>query len=75
VGTGHATSVNDIAAALIAELRPDLVPRHGPAQEGEMRNAIADAGALRSALGWAPSRPRVDFADVVGFWRARGGAG
>ncbi|MHC5211568.1 MAG: NAD-dependent epimerase/dehydratase family protein [Planctomycetota bacterium] len=75
VGTGHATSVNDIAAALVAELGPGLAPRHGPAQEGEMRYAIADAGALRSALGWTPRRPRVDFADVVGWWRARGGAG
>jgi UDP-glucose 4-epimerase len=74
VGTGHATSVNEIAAALVTELGPDLLPRHGPAQQGEMRNAVADAGALRDALGWAPARPRVDFADVVGWWRARGGA-
>jgi UDP-glucose 4-epimerase len=74
VGTGRATSVNEIAAALVQQLGPELVPRHGPAQQGELRNAIADAGALRAALGWSPGRPRVDFADVVGWWRARDGA-
>jgi nucleoside-diphosphate-sugar epimerase len=75
VGTGNATSVNDIAGALTALLAPGLDARHAAPQEGEMRNAIADSGALRAATGWAPSRPHVAFEDVVAWWRARPGAG
>ncbi len=71
VGTGHATSVNDIAAALVQRLAPHLRPRHAPAVEGEMRNAIADASELRRLTGWQPARPRPDFDQVVAFWRAR----
>jgi UDP-glucose 4-epimerase len=72
VGTGHATSVNDIARELVARLAPGLAPRHAPPVEGEMRNAIADATALREATGWTPARPRPDFDQVVDYWRTRG---
>lgn len=72
VGTGHATSVNDIAAALVARLAPQLAPRQAPAVAGELRNAIADASALRALTGWAPTRPRPDFDHVVAYWRERG---
>jgi len=71
VGTGHATSVNDIARELTARLAPQLQCRHAAAVEGEMRNAIADSTALRQATGWKPSRPRPDFDSVVEYWRAR----
>lgn len=72
VGTGRATSVNEVAAGLIAVLAPGTRPEYAPAQAGEMRYAIADSSALRR-LGWSPSRPKVDFADVVEFWRGRTG--
>jgi hypothetical protein len=39
-----------------------------------MRNAIADASALRKATGWTPARPRPDFDHVVEYWRARAAA-
>jgi len=42
VGTGRATTVNEIAQALIAELHPGLTARHAPAQEGEMRTGAGD---------------------------------
>ena len=71
VGTGRATTVNEIARALIQELHPGLEPRYAPPQEGEMRNAVADVSAIRAALGWAPARTQVDFADVVSWWRSR----
>jgi UDP-glucose 4-epimerase len=72
VGTGHATSVNDIAHGLIGLLAPGTQPRHSPPVEGEMRNAIADVSAIGEALGWRPKRTRVDFADVVAWWQRRG---
>ncbi len=70
VGTGRATSVNDVAAGLGAILAPGLVPRHAAAVEGELRNAVADTRAIREALGWSAARPAVDFADVVAYWKA-----
>lgn len=73
VGTGHATSVNEVAAGLIAVLEPGVRAEHEPAHAGEMRNAIAGVSAIRNALGWTPRRVRVDFADVVEFWKGRVG--
>ena len=69
VGTGHPTSVNEVAAKLIAALAPGTRPEHLPAQPGEMRNAIADVTAIRTAIGWAPRRVPPDFSDVIAFWR------
>ena len=69
VGTGHATSVNAIARSLIEILAPGIQPRYAPEQEGEMRNAIAGIDAMRRALGWEPSRPTVNFDDVVAYWK------
>lgn len=71
VGTGRATSVNEVANGLIAVLAPGARPEYAPPQAGELRNAIADASALRRATGWAPRRVGLDFADVVDFWRAK----
>jgi UDP-glucose 4-epimerase len=70
VGTGRATSVKQIADGLLAVLSPQMQPEFAPAQAGEMRNAIADASAIRNALGWTPRRAQVDFTDVVDFWKA-----
>lgn len=71
VGTGHATSVNDIAAALIRILAPGTQAEYAPAHDGEMRNAIADVSALRAAVSWAPRRVPVSLDDVVAYWKAR----
>jgi UDP-glucose 4-epimerase len=51
VGTGTATTVNDVARAVLALLGSELVPRYEPAVAGELRNAIADIDAAREALG------------------------
>jgi UDP-glucose 4-epimerase len=69
VGTGHATSVNEVAAMLIGALAPGTRPEYLPPQPGEMRNGIADASAIRAALGWTPRRVPPDFSDVIAFWR------
>ena len=71
VGTGHATSVNAVAAALIDALAPGTQPEHLPSQPGEMRNAIADPSAIREAVGWTPRRVPPDFGDVIAFWRGQ----
>ena len=75
VGTGRATSVNEIARELTTLLAPGTKPEHAPSQAGEMRNAIADISAIRAALGFEPTRPRLDFEDVVRYWRGRSSSG
>jgi hypothetical protein len=40
-----------------------------------MRNAVADVGAIRAALGWTPRRVPPDFGDVIAFWRGGASAG
>jgi UDP-glucose 4-epimerase len=69
VGSGRPTSVNEIATALIRELTPGMKPENAAAPPGEMRNAIADISLIREALGYEPSRPAVDFADVIAYMR------
>jgi UDP-glucose 4-epimerase len=69
VGTGHATSVKEVAAMLIRALAPGTRAEYLPPAAGEMRNAIADVSAIRAALGWMPRRVPPDFGDVIAFWR------
>ena len=69
VGTGHATSVKEVAAKLIGALAPGTQAEYLPAQAGEMRNAIADVSAIRAAVGWTPRRVPPDFGDVIAYWR------
>lgn len=66
LGTGHATSVNELAQALIDEIRPGTTPRYGPPQEGEPRCSVADIAAARRHLGYEPRRRlAVDLPAVV----------
>jgi UDP-glucose 4-epimerase len=71
VGTGTATSVNELAAGLVSRLSPGLEVQRDPPQGGEMRNAIADTSAIRECLGWAPGRSTLDFDGVIAWWRER----
>ena len=74
VGTGRATSINEIARELTALLEPSMKPEYAPSQTGEMRNATADIAAIRTALGFEPTHPRIDFKDVVSYWRGKLGS-
>ncbi|MEA2627201.1 MAG: UDP-glucose 4-epimerase, partial [Candidatus Binatota bacterium] len=74
VGTGNGTTVNEIASDLIARLAPGLEPIYEPAQPGEVRNSIADIAAIRRALGFQPTRPRLDCSEVIAFRRAAAGS-
>ena len=72
VGTGQATSVNEIAAVLIAALAPGTRPEHAPPQAGEMRNAIADVSRHPpTPSAGPPRRVPVDLTDVVAHWKSR----
>lgn len=66
VGTGIATSVNEVVALVQATLGTALPPRHAPAVPGELRNSIADVRRAEALLGYRPRRNLgADLAAVV----------
>lgn len=71
VGTGNATTVNQIATQLMARLAPGKQPAYAPAQPGELRNSIANINKARRLLGYEPTRPRPNFDDVIEFWKGK----
>jgi UDP-glucose 4-epimerase len=54
VGTGVATSVNQVLALVQKSLGTSLSPCHEAAVPGELRYSIADIGAARRLLGYEP---------------------
>jgi UDP-glucose 4-epimerase len=76
VGTGRATSVNEIAALLCERIHPGLRPEHLEAHPGELRYSIADVSRIASALGYRPTvtlAGRID--EVIAWQRKEAGAG
>ena len=61
LGTGRGTSLNELAALLVARVNPTLQPQYAPAQTGELRYSIADISAARRSLSYEPTR-RLDSA-------------
>jgi UDP-glucose 4-epimerase len=75
LGTGRGTSLNTLAGLLTARIDADLKPRHAPAQPGELRYSVADIGAARRALGYAPARSlESDLEGVIDEIRGRVGS-
>jgi len=61
IGTGHATSVKQIAQALAKGLGKDIEPTIvGKYREGDIRHCVADISAARKCLGYEPT---VDLED------------
>lgn len=65
LGTGRGTSLNELARLTIDRVRPGLQAVHEPARPGELRYSIADIGAARRALGFAPRRSLATDIDGV----------
>lgn len=65
VGTGRATTVNEVARVLLEQLDSDLEPVHVDAVPGELRDAVADISAAEQALGYRPSVPELEPSSVV----------
>ncbi len=57
VGTGIATSVNQVLTIVQQALGTSLKPLHQAAVPGELRYSIADIGAARLLLGYEPTNP------------------
>ncbi len=54
IGTGHGTSVNEVAAILISKIYPEARIRHEIARAEELRYSIADICKARNLLGYIP---------------------
>lgn len=65
VGTGRATSVNQIARLLIDKIDPAAKINHEPAHAGELRYSIADSSFLKRATGFKPTVKLSDKIDEV----------
>lgn len=54
VGTGRATTVNQLAGMLHARIAPDSAPERAPVHPGNLRYSVADLGKARRMLGYEP---------------------
>jgi len=72
LGTGRGTSLNRLASMLIGRLAPQQRAIHAAPQTGELRYSVADIGAARTALGFAPARTlERDLEEVIHSVRER----
>jgi nucleoside-diphosphate-sugar epimerase len=65
LGTGHGTSLNQLAGLLIGRLARGTRPTYAPVQAGELRYSVADITAARTALGYQPKRSLEADVDAV----------
>ncbi len=57
IGTGVATSVNELHRRLGRIAGVTRAPRHGPARPGEQRRSVLDATRAKAQLGWTAATP------------------
>ena len=73
LGTGRATSVNDLANLLIEKINPGTKVHHAPAHPGELRFSIAEISSATNKLGYRPSRRlETDIDPVIEAMKADG---
>ncbi len=68
IGTGRATSVNEVAALLCGKLNPTIRPEYAPAHPGELRYSVPDISKARRLLGYDPKGRLEDKIDEVIAW-------
>jgi UDP-glucose 4-epimerase len=68
LGTGRGTSLNQLAAMVLAALAPDQRPHYADAPAGELRFSVANIEAARKQLGFAPERSLANDLDEVISW-------
>ena len=68
VGTGKATSVNEIAALLCAKISPGIEAVYSGEQAGELKNSIAGISRAGRVIGYAPDGILEDRIEEVIAW-------
>jgi nucleoside-diphosphate-sugar epimerase len=75
IGSGHSTTINELAETLAGIAAPDRVlrPMHRAARVGDVRHSRADISKARQLLGYAPSMALADgLARTHAWWRESG---
>jgi len=60
IGTGMATTVNELYEVIARAAGYDGSPEHGPAKAGDLARSVIDASAAKAHLGWEPWTPLED---------------
>ena len=60
IGSGNATSINELASLLISSKEKDLQVIHKPALEGEIKDSKADISLAKNDIGYSPQIPLSD---------------
>lgn len=68
VGTGKATSVNEIADIVCKKINPAAEIRHVDEHRGELKNSIADITKAKNYLGFLPSKTMKESTDEIIEW-------
>jgi len=72
VGTGHGTSVNELAAMLISKIYPDAKIQHELVRTEELRYSIADISKARNLLGYVPeTNLSAQISEVIQYLTAK----
>jgi UDP-glucose 4-epimerase len=71
IGTGKATSVNQLAEIIRRKINPAAKVQHLEEHSGELRNSIADITRARSSLGFEPSKVFEESIDEIIEWNRR----
>ncbi len=71
IGTGNATSVNELAESLRSKINPGVDIVHAPEHPGEIRNSIADITLAREYLGFNPEKTFFDSIDEIIIWNRK----
>ena len=68
IGTGVATTVDQLYAQCATATGYDLPPVRGPERAGEVRHSVVDASRARAVLGWQPWTSVVDGVRATVAW-------
>ena len=60
IGSGSATSINELASLLISSKEKDLQVIHKPVLEGEIKDSKADISLAKNDIGYSPQIPLSD---------------
>jgi UDP-glucose 4-epimerase len=71
IGTGLATSVNELFAVCARATDYEHGPVHAPARTGEVRHSVVDAARAREVLGWQPWTSVEEGVDATVRWAGR----
>jgi UDP-glucose 4-epimerase len=73
IGTGVATTVNELFAHCAEAAGYPHAPVYGPERAGEVRHSVVDASLASSVLGWAPWTSVADGVRATIAWAAEAG--